>query len=111
MEYPVEMNRLIELQMEVSSAEADLHRPARGSFVRHGDALSARPSTCRASKGAAGWEFTDLGKLDLDAFGPAPADAELTLPEALFEAPVGISLTQVDGNKRGRRGRPRRLRS
>ena len=48
-------------------------------------------------KGATGWEFTDLGAFDLDAFGPAPADAELTLPEPLFEA-SGISLTQVDAH-------------
>jgi len=50
-------------------------------------------------KGTAGWEFTSLDKLDFDAFGPAPADAEIMLPEPLFEAPeASISLTQVDGN-------------
>jgi Fe-S cluster assembly protein SufD len=48
-------------------------------------------------KGAAGWEFTALGKLDLDAFGPAPADAEIALPEPLFEPPEPIGLIQVDG--------------
>jgi Fe-S cluster assembly protein SufD len=48
-------------------------------------------------KGAAGWEFTDLGKLDLDAFGPAPADAEIALPEPLFELADPTSLVQVDG--------------
>ena len=50
-------------------------------------------------KGTTGWEFTDLGKFELDRFGPAPADAELTLPEPLFEAPAdAVSLTQVDGH-------------
>jgi Fe-S cluster assembly protein SufD len=48
-------------------------------------------------KGAAGWEFTALGKLDLDSFGPAPADAEIALPEPLFEPPEPIGLIQVDG--------------
>ncbi len=50
-------------------------------------------------KGTTGWEFTDLGKFELDRFGPAPAEAELTLPEPLFEAPAdAVSLTQVDGH-------------
>jgi Fe-S cluster assembly protein SufD len=48
-------------------------------------------------KGAAGWEFTDLGKFDLDAFAAAPADAEIALPEPLFEPPEPIALNQVDG--------------
>jgi Fe-S cluster assembly protein SufD len=50
-------------------------------------------------KGTTGWEFTDLGAFDLSRFGPAPADAELNVPELLFEAPGdAVSLTQVDGN-------------
>ena len=51
-------------------------------------------------KGTTGWEFTDLGAFDLSRFGTAPADAELSVPEPLFEIPGegGASLTQVDGN-------------
>jgi Fe-S cluster assembly protein SufD len=50
-------------------------------------------------KGTTGWEFTDLGAFDLSRFGAAPADAELNVPELLFEAPgEGVSLTQVDGH-------------
>jgi Fe-S cluster assembly protein SufD len=48
-------------------------------------------------KGAAGWEFTDLGKFDLDAFGGAPADAEIAVPSPLFELADPIGLVQVDG--------------
>ena len=55
-------------------------------------------------KGTAGWEFTDISALDLDAFGPAPAPAESTssngsAPERLF-APVGATeLRQVDAGE------------
>ena len=49
-------------------------------------------------KGTTGWEFTDLGSFDLSRFGAAPADAELNVPELLFEMGDGVSLTQVDGN-------------
>jgi Fe-S cluster assembly protein SufD len=48
-------------------------------------------------KGSTGWEFTDLGAFDLSRFGPAPSDADLSLPEPLFAAD-GVSLTQVDGH-------------
>ena len=53
-------------------------------------------------KGRPGWEFTDLSKLDLDAYAPVEAgegdrDA-VERAEALFEAPEGaIRLAQVDG--------------
>jgi Fe-S cluster assembly protein SufD len=47
-------------------------------------------------KGNAGWEFTDISSLDLDAFAPAPGSANGAAQEALF-APDGASeLRQVD---------------
>ena len=48
-------------------------------------------------KGRAGWEFTDLSKLDLAAFS-APEGGELSaLPEGLFELDGATRLDQVDG--------------
>ena len=78
-------------------AEATLHEPEWLAARRERAASLRGTLDLPRFKGAAGWEFTDLGKLDLDAFGPAPADAELALPEPLFEPPEPISLTQVDG--------------
>jgi len=44
-------------------------------------------------KGTAGWEFTDISKLDLDAFEPGePADAR----PAIFDMPANA--TQLDGH-------------
>jgi Fe-S cluster assembly protein SufD len=53
-------------------------------------------------KGKAGWEFTEIEKLDLDAFtaaAPGEGDASATeRVETLLEAPEGaITLGQVDG--------------
>ena len=49
-------------------------------------------------KGRPGWEFTDLSGFDPAAYAPAPAEAELVAPDALFEAPEGaVRLLQVDG--------------
>jgi Fe-S cluster assembly protein SufD len=53
-------------------------------------------------KGRAGWEFTDLGKLDLSSFvaaAPGEGDASATdRVETLLEAPEGaLHLGQVDG--------------
>ena len=53
-------------------------------------------------KGRPGWEFTDLSKVDVDAYAPVEAgegDAgAVERAEALFEAPDGaIRLAQVDG--------------
>ncbi len=78
-------------------AEATLHEPEWLAARRERAASLRGTLDLPRFKGAAGWEFTDLGKLDLDAFGPAPADAELVLPEPLFEPPEPILLTQVDG--------------
>ena len=78
-------------------AEATLHEPEWLAARRERAASLRGTLDLPRFKGAAGWEFTDLGKLDLDAFGPAPADAELALPEPLFEPPEPIVLTQVDG--------------
>ena len=91
-------------------AEATIHEPEwlaarreRAASLRDGLDLPRFKSTT-------GWEFTDLGKFDLSGFGAAPADAELTLPEPLFELPAGgLSLTQVDGNSdAGEAGTPDR---
>ena len=68
-------------------AEATLHEPEWLAARRERAASLRGTLDLPRFKGAAGWEFTDLGKLDLDAFGPAPADAELALPEPLFEPP------------------------
>ncbi len=80
-------------------AEAILHEP-EWLAARRERAASLRDELDLPNfKGTTGWEFTDLGKFELDRFGPAPADAELTLPEPLFEAPAdAVSLTQVDGS-------------
>jgi len=78
-------------------AEATLHEPEWLAARRERAASLRGTLDLPRFKGAAGWEFTDLGKLDLDAFGPAPADAELALPEPLFELAEPVSLIQVDG--------------
>ena len=91
-------------------AEATLHEP-EWLAARRARAASLRESLdLPRFKGSTGWEFTDLGALELDSFGPAPADAELTLPEPLFEAPEdGVTLTQVDGHSEaGESGSPER---
>ncbi len=91
-------------------AEATLHEPGWLAARRERAASLRGTLDLPRFKGTAGWEFTSLDKLDLDAFGPAPADAELTLPEPLFEAPAAsISLTQVDANSEaGEAGTPDR---
>ena len=53
-------------------------------------------------KGRPGWEFNDLGKLDLGAFAPAaPGEGDASATErveTLLEAPEGaVTLGQVDG--------------
>ena len=78
-------------------AEATLHEPEWLAARRERAASLRGTLELPRFKGAAGWEFTALGKLDLDAFGPAPADAEIALPEPLFEPPEPIGLIQVDG--------------
>jgi Fe-S cluster assembly protein SufD len=91
-------------------AEAILHEPEWLAAHRERAASLRDELDLPQFKGSTGWEFTDLGKFELDRFGAAPADAELTLPELLFEAPAdGISLTQVDGNSEiGESGTPDR---
>ncbi len=78
-------------------AEATLHEPEWLAARRERAASLRGTLDLPRFKGAAGWEFTDLGRFDLDAFGPAPADAELVLPAPLFEPPEPIGLVQVDG--------------
>jgi Fe-S cluster assembly protein SufD len=52
-------------------------------------------------KGVAGWEFTDISKLDLDAFGPAPATANgaAPAPERLFDPADATELGQLDAGE------------
>ena len=78
-------------------AEATLHEPEWLAARRERAASLRSTLDLPRFKGAPGWEFTALDKLDLGAFGPAPADAELALPEPLFELAEPVGLTQVDG--------------
>ena len=80
-------------------AEVVLHEPEWLAARRERAASLRDGLELPQFKGTTGWEFTDLGSFDLSRFGAAPADAELSVPELLFEAPgEGVSLTQVDGN-------------
>jgi Fe-S cluster assembly protein SufD len=80
-------------------AEAILHEPEWLAARRERAASLRDGLDLPQFKGTTGWEFTDLGAFDLSRFGPSPADAELNVPELLFEAPGdAVSLTQVDGN-------------
>ena len=80
-------------------AEATLHEPEWLAARRERAASLRDELDLPRFKGTTGWEFTDLGKFELSRFDPAPADADLNVPELLFEAPGdGISLTQVDGH-------------
>ena len=80
-------------------AEVVLHEPEWLAARRERAASLRDELDLPQFKGTTGWEFTDLGAFDLSRFGAAPADAELSVPELLFEAPGdGASLTQVDGN-------------
>jgi Fe-S cluster assembly protein SufD len=47
-------------------------------------------------KGTAGWEFTDISGLDLDAFTLAPTTANGAAPERLFAPEGATELRQVD---------------
>ncbi|MEA2197101.1 MAG: Fe-S cluster assembly protein SufD [Solirubrobacteraceae bacterium] len=47
-------------------------------------------------KGTAGWEFTDISALDLDAYAPAPTSANGAAPERLFTPEGATELRQVD---------------
>ena len=78
-------------------AEALLHEPEWLAARRERAASLRDGLSLPQFKGAAGWEFTDLGKFELERFGAAPSDADLTLPEPLFETD-GPTLTQVDGH-------------
>ena len=69
MEYAVELNRLIELQMEGSLASAPRRvLAARAPLARARGARRTSPSPTPRRKG---WEFTDLSKLDLSGFAAA----------------------------------------
>ncbi len=51
-------------------------------------------------KGKAGWEFTEISGLDLDAFGPAPANGAAPASERLFAGlPDPIELSQLDAGQ------------
>jgi Fe-S cluster assembly protein SufD len=78
-------------------AEVVLHEPEWLAARRERSASLRGTLDLPRFKGAAGWEFTDLGRFDLDAFGAAPADAEIALPAPLFELADPIGLVQVDG--------------
>ena len=47
-------------------------------------------------KGRAGWEFTDISGLELDAFGPAPANGAAPSPRPMFEPAEAFELRQTD---------------
>ena len=80
-------------------AEVVLHEPEWLAARRERAASLRDELDLPQFKGTTVWEFTDLGAFDLSRFGAAPADAELNVPELLFEAPgEGVSLTQVDGH-------------
>ena len=79
-------------------AEVVLHEPEWLAARRERAASLRDGLELPQFKGTTGWEFTDLGSFDLSRFGAAPADAELSVPEQLFELGDGASLTQVDGN-------------
>ncbi len=60
--------------------------------------MSAATVELPTFKGRPGWEFTDISKLDVGAFAPAPAEAELAAPAPLLEGPAdAVRLLQVDG--------------
>jgi Fe-S cluster assembly protein SufD len=48
-------------------------------------------------KGRAGWEFTDLGALDLSSFAPVEGGDLAAVPEGLFALADPLRLDQVDG--------------
>ena len=48
-------------------------------------------------KGRPGWEFTDLSRLDLTAFGAPDGGSLDALPESMFELEGATRLDQVDG--------------
>ncbi|HEX8645759.1 MAG TPA: hypothetical protein VF715_02585, partial [Thermoleophilaceae bacterium] len=69
-------------------------------------AVAARPGSSLPPlptfKGRPGWEFTDLSKVDVDAYAPMEAGegdaAAVERAEAIFDAPEGaVRLAQVDG--------------
>jgi Fe-S cluster assembly protein SufD len=85
-------------------AEALLHQPEWLAARRERAASLRDELDLPRFKGGVGWEFTDLGKFDLERFGAAPSDAELAVPERLFEPPeAAIELVQVDGASDGGR--------
>ena len=50
-------------------------------------------------KGTAGWEFTDISKLDLEAFSPSPTTSNGAAPEVLFGLEGATELRQVDAGE------------
>ena len=79
-------------------AEAILHEPEWLAARRERAASLRAELELPRFKGTPGWEFTDLGGSTSTRFRAAPADAELDVPEPLFERPRASSLTQVDGD-------------
>jgi Fe-S cluster assembly protein SufD len=84
------------------TALADVREPGWLKARRSRGAQAASGLGLPRYKGRAGWEFTDLGKLSLDAYAPArpgagdPSAADRA--ETLLSAPEGaLTLEQVDG--------------
>jgi Fe-S cluster assembly protein SufD len=50
-------------------------------------------------KGTPGWEFTDISKLDLGAYAPAPTTSNGAAPERLFALEGATELRQVDAGE------------
>jgi Fe-S cluster assembly protein SufD len=83
-------------------ADVAVREPAWLAARREKSAARAAGLDLPQFKGHAGWEFTEIGSLDLGAFAPARAgegDASaVERAETLLEAPEGaVTLGQVDG--------------
>jgi Fe-S cluster assembly protein SufD len=84
------------------TALADVREPEWLKARRSRGAQAASGLGLPQYKGRAGWEFTDLGKLSLDAYAPARPGAgdagAADRVETLLTAPEGaLALEQVDG--------------
>ncbi len=83
----------------MASAAAAASEPAWLSERRAAAGAAARELELPGPK-TRGWEFTDLSKLDLDAYGPAGAGeaSAIAAASARLAVPAGsVGLTQVDG--------------
>jgi Fe-S cluster assembly protein SufD len=83
-------------------ADLAVREPAWLTARRERSAARAAAIDLPRFKGAAGWEFTDLGKFSLEDFAPvAPGEGDASAverAETLLEAPSGaVTIGQVDG--------------